>query len=86
MLQTAMIDLRKDMKDRLVSMMDDFNVLTDTVKINFKNLEDEVALLKKAMVTLSGQTKGGTSKIKVPKSFNGSRNSIKLENFLWDIE
>ena len=71
-----------------MSVMEDVNALIDAVKINFKNLEDEMALLNRAIVAFFRQTERVASKIKVfeLKSFNGSRNSKELENFLWSIE
>ena len=72
------------MDDRVMSIIKDFTILTDTVKINFKNLEDEMTLLKRAIITHFEQIEGAVSKIKVheSKSFNGSRNSKELENSL----
>ena len=87
-LQTFVTDLRKEMDDRFVSVMEDLTSLTDVMKENFKKLEDEMALLKRAIVTPHCQIEGATSKIKVPepKCFCGSRNSKELENFLWDMD
>ena len=54
----------------------------------FRAMEQDVFLLKKATV---GQGSGDgyeKSKLKVPepKKFDSSRNTKKLENFLWDME
>ena len=56
------------------------------VSRKFKDLESEIAVLKKAVVNIPGS--GGSSKPRVPepKSFGGARNSKELENFLWDME
>ena len=40
-LQTFVTDLRKEMDDRFVSVMEDLTSLTDVMKENFKNVEDE---------------------------------------------
>ena len=73
MMKIAVTNLRKDMKNRLVSVMEDLTTLTDAMKENFKNFEDEMVLLKRTIVAPSGQIEGATSKIKIlePKLFNG---------------
>ena len=64
------------MKDRFMLVMKDFISLTDAVKMNFKTLENEMALLKRAIIAPFRHIDGATSKIKVfePKFFNGNRN------------
>jgi hypothetical protein len=56
------------------------------VSRKFKDLEGEIAVLKKAVVNIPGS--GGSSKPRVPepKSFGGARNSKELENCLWDMK
>ena len=66
-----------------MSVIKDFTRLTDVVKLNFKNLEDDLTLLNKAMNVSSRLTEGGAPKIKVlePKSFKGIQNSKVIEEF-----
>ena len=49
-------------------------------------LQEEIAVLKRAVATVP--TGGGTSKPRLPdpKPFGGARSSKELENFLWDME
>ena len=70
------------------------DILSQMIRIGEKmeqrcsELEQDVALLKKAIV---GQGSGDgceKSKLKVPKpkKFDGSRNAKEFENFLWDMK
>ena len=45
-------------------------------------LEDEIAILKKAVVNVPGGGDSSKSKLPEPKSFGGTRSSKELENFL----
>ena len=57
------------------------------VKEQFMKLEDEVALIRRALNSSStGDAAASKVKVPEPKSFNGSRNAKELENFLWDVE
>ena len=58
------------------------------MNLNFKALEDDLAVLKMAMNSFSRQLEGGAPKIKVLESkiFKGSQSSKELEIFLWDVE
>ena len=72
---------------KITTMMEDILPLTDVVKNNLKELEEEMSLVKRIMN--SRPTMGETSsKIKVPepKVFGGTRSAKDLENFLWDME
>ena len=46
-------NLRKDLESRLVSVMEDFTGLVNTVKSNFKTFEDDMVVLKMAMYSHS---------------------------------
>jgi len=68
-----------EMAERVAGQYVDFAA---DVSRKFKDLEGEIAVLKKAVVNIPGS--GGSSKPRVPepKSFGGVRNSKELENFL----
>ena len=80
-------ELKKDIKDQFMLVMEDITALTNAVKINFKNLEFEMALLKRAIIAPFGQIEGAAFKIKVPKpkSFNDNKNTKELETFFCGI-
>ena len=69
-----MIDLRNDLEDMVVLVMEDFIGFVEAVELNSKNFEDDL-ILKKAMNVPFHKTKHHASKIKVSKlkAFNGSQ-------------
>ena len=63
-----------------------------TVKKNFnltlQTLQEDVAMLKKAVLRTSPHTTDASLKVRVPepKGFDGARSAKELENFLWDMD
>ena len=88
LMQQAHSDLMKDLEARFDKVRSDQTVMTDSMAAKVKLLEDEIAVLKRALNNPNTSEEGPMSKIKVPepKQFNGSRNAKELENFLWDME
>ncbi|KAL4652048.1 hypothetical protein ACB092_01G204800 [Castanea dentata] len=62
-------------------------IVNQAVRETQRQLENEIALLKRAMSSLPREGEMAT-KVKVlePKPFNGARNAKDLENFMWDME
>jgi hypothetical protein len=77
---------------RLTSLVEGLTVLTDAVQATsdglrskVRHLEEDVALLKRALISDAASTSQRT-KVPEPKAFQGIRNAKELENFLWDME
>lgn len=60
----------------------------DNFKSTLQSFEENIAVLKKAVLQWSPFGSDAPSKIWVPepKGFNGNKNAKELENFLWDME
>lgn len=86
-LKVAHAGLTNDTETKFKSMLEDFVAFIDAVKGNVKSIEEEMAVLKRALNNPSAQD-GAASKIRVPSpdTFSGTRSSKELENFLWDME
>ena len=86
-LKVAHAGLTNDTETKFKSMLEDFVAFIDAVKGNVKSIEEEMAVLKRALNNPSAQD-GVASKIRVPSpdTFSGTRSSKELENFLWDME
>ncbi|EXC25390.1 hypothetical protein L484_016772 [Morus notabilis] len=86
-LNTANASLTQGMKTRFELMLEDSVTFIDSVKGNFKDLENEIMVLKCALGSPYLHD-GVVLKIKVPEpiSFNDSRSAKELENFLWDMK
>ena len=86
-LEKALKNVVRDINDRFNNSLKDMLTMTDSFSASMRNLEADVALLKRAVSQGRGND-GHGSKIKVPepKSFNGTRSAKDLENFLWDME
>lgn len=90
-LQTLHTELGKFMTEtnsKLAEIANDILSVTELFKAHLKELEDEVALLKRAQQNQILVGEKPTSKIKIPepKPFGGKRSAKELENFLWDVE
>ncbi|XP_057770708.1 uncharacterized protein LOC130990498 [Salvia miltiorrhiza] len=86
-IQASVVDVRKSMQDlpgfvesRIVSCEEDVNNQVEELSMKVERLLDEMHVMKQAMRS--------TSKVRIPdpKSFEGTRSSKELENFLWDME
>ena len=69
------------LKSKMQSLMDDF-------KGALQSYEEDIVVLKKAMLQGSSSGPEAPPKVRVlkPKGFNGNRNAKEFENFLWDME
>ena len=69
------------LKSEMQSLMDDF-------KGALQSYEEDIVVLKKAVLQGSSSGPKAPSKVRVPepKGFNGNKNAKELENFLWDME
>ena len=86
-LSSAHAELVRDVGSRFVSATEELLSFVNSVKERFMKMEDEVALIKRALNSSStGDAAASKVKVPEPKSFNGSRNAKELENFLWDVE
>jgi hypothetical protein len=81
----------KEMGSRLTSLVEDVTTLTDAVQANsddlrakLRRLEDDVAVLKRALNTDAAST--SKRMVPEPEAFQGIRNAKELENFLWDMQ
>ncbi|TXG47935.1 hypothetical protein EZV62_027229 [Acer yangbiense] len=88
LMQQAHTDLMKDLEAKFEKVRSDQTDLTEGMAAKVKLLEDEIAVLRRALNNPNTSEECPMSKIKVPepKQFNGSRNAKELENFLWDME
>lgn len=89
LLKSTRRDCVKDCESWFASVIYEFSSFVETVKENFKDMETEVAVLKRALSQPSPRSDGaGASKVKVPepKCFSGVRCAKELENFMWDVE
>ena len=73
----------RDVNDRFNNSLKDILTMTESFNENIRNVEGDIALLKRAITQGNGGV-GFGSKIKVPepKTFNEARNAKDLENFL----
>ncbi|TXG51501.1 hypothetical protein EZV62_024025 [Acer yangbiense] len=87
-MQQAHAGLMKDLEAKFEKVRSYQIVLTDSMVAKVKLLENEIAVLRRALNNPNTYEEGSMLKIKVPelKQFNGSRNAKELENFLWDME
>lgn len=81
----------KESNSRLTSLVEDVTTLTDVMHSHgedlltkVKRLEEDVAVLKRALLTDAAST--SKRKVPEPKPFQGVRDAKDLENFLWDME
>jgi len=81
-----------DLNGRMSTLGEAMMTLTDEVQKRFDglqskvtHLEEDVALLKKAVLSDATST-SKRMKVPEPKAFEGIRNAKMLENFLWDME
>lgn len=89
LLNSTQRDCVKDYESQFASIINEFSSFVEMVKDNFKDMETEVAVLKRALSQPSPRSdRAGASKVKVPKPkcFSGARYAKELENFLWDVE
>lgn len=91
MVESSLTKSVKEMGSKLNSMVEDVTTLTDAVQANsddlkakLRRLEDDVAVLKRALNTDAVSTSKRV--VPEPEAFQGIRNAKELENFLWDME
>ena len=60
----------------------------ESQNLTLQALQEDVAVLKKALLRTSPRTIDVVPKVRVPKpkGFDGTRSAKELENFLWDKE
>jgi len=91
MMESSLTKSVKEMGSRLTSLLEDVTTLTDAVQANsddlkskIRCLEDDVAVIKRALNTDAAST--SKRRVPEPEAFQGVRNAKELENFLWDME
>ena len=82
------LENQKDNVTRYNDILDQLLKVAKRIEEWFSAIEQDVSLLKKAIVGQGSCVGGQKSKLKVPepKKFDGSQNAKELENFLWDME
>ncbi|XP_038979221.1 uncharacterized protein LOC120109561 [Phoenix dactylifera] len=89
-MQSSQDDLVQNLEARNDHQRSEYRELVTRLMDRLKTLEDEVIILKRAVVNnpSTSANQEAPSKVRVPdpKSFAGSRDSKELENFLWDLE
>ena len=73
---------------QVVSLKAELLTMRETQNLTLQTLQEDVAVLKKAVLRTSPRTTDAAPKVRVsePKGFDGTRNAKELENFLWDME
>lgn len=84
-------DQLSEMNGMLRGLVEKVAILTPTVggedRVMLEELRSEIKVLKMAIGSSSGSNQNvDRTKIPEPKSFDGSRDSKVLENFIWDVE
>ena len=72
----------------MVSLKAELLTMKENLNLTLQTLQEDVAVLKKALLRTSPQTTDDSPKVRVPelKGFDGARSAKELENFLWDME
>ena len=73
---------------RVVSLKAKLLTLREAQNLTLQTLQEDVAVLKKALLRTSPRTTDASPKVRVPepKGFGGTRSAKELENFMWDME
>lgn len=94
-IEANVLDLKNEAEERSKleekrweTVMADMCSFADAFKERMQIVDDEIALVKRALNSGSSSSGEHSQKIKVPdpKPFAGARDSKELENFLWDME
>ena len=73
---------------QVVSLKAELLTVREAQNLALQTLQEDVAILKKAVLRTSPRTTDASPKVRVPESkgFDGTRSAKELENFLWDME
>ena len=73
---------------QVVSLKAELLTMRETQNLTLQTLQEDVAVLKKAVLRTSPRTTDAAPKVIVPepKGFDGTRSAKELENFLWDMD
>ena len=72
----------------MVSLKAELLTVMESQNLTLQTLQEDVAVLKKALLRTSPRTTDASPKVRVPepKGFDGTRSAKELENLLWDME
>ena len=72
----------------VVSLKAELLTMREAQNLTLQTLQEDVAVLKKAVLWTSPRTTDAAPKVRVPepKGFDGTKSAKELENFLWDME
>ena len=75
-------------EEQVVSLKAELLGVKEDLNLTLQTLQEDVAVLKKAVLRTSPRTTDASPKVRVPepKGFDGARSAKELENFLWDME
>ena len=73
---------------QVVSLKAELLTVMESQNLTLQTLQEDVAVLKKALLRTSPQTTDASPNVRIPepKGFDGTRSAKELENFLWDME
>ena len=73
---------------QVVSLKAELLTVKENFNLTLQTLQEDVAVLKKAVLRTSPRTTDVPTKVRVPepKGFDEARSAKELENFLWDME
>ena len=76
------------MEVQVVSLKAELLTVRESQSLTLQELQEDVAVLKKALLQTFPRTTEAAPKVRVPepKGFDGTRSAKELENFMWDME
>ena len=75
-------------EEQVASLKADLLTVKENFNLTLEALQEDVVVLKKAVLQTSPRASDALPKVRLPKlkGFDGARSAKELENFLWDME